>query len=39
MAAIAISIFPVGIDLEYYQEKIKKIAVRFFTYGRIKRSL
>ena len=29
MAAIAISIFPVGIDLEYYQEKIKKIAARF----------
>ena len=29
MAAIAISVFPVGIDLEYYQEKIKKIATRF----------
>ena len=29
MAAIAISIFPVGIDLEHYQEKIKKIAARF----------
>ena len=29
MAAIAISIFPVGIDLEHYQEKIKKIATRF----------
>ena len=29
MAAIAISVFPVGIDLEHYQEKIKKIATRF----------
>jgi 4'-phosphopantetheinyl transferase len=29
MAAIAISFFPVGIDLEHYQEKIKKIAARF----------
>jgi 4'-phosphopantetheinyl transferase len=29
MAAIAISFSPVGIDLEHYQEKIKKIAARF----------
>ena len=29
MAAIAISVFPVGIDLEHYKEKIKKIATRF----------
>lgn len=29
VAAIAISSLPVGIDLEHYQEKIKKIAPRF----------
>jgi len=29
MAAIAISVFPVGIDLEHYQKKIKKISTRF----------